>query len=391
MTQRAVDTKKTIQHVYTSTVSVEKLEPNTNYTINRNIAEYTGGKWIIPFLEIPSNQEDYIETMKLLFFLASKDLPMKASDCLVLYVNIIRGSFKNLDRETKTSLIESGMECILYNQDDTENWISQWYPDMYDDDEYTNCEADHATIMVCIGIYWNFITKRLTTANIEGWLKKRRGAYATTCQIADDEESLMILSPELGFADKVNQTMASCFPFKTTVFRTIQSLSQRTTHALAPFAKITMVCFTMAELTGFSVIYDWILLKNPILLTWNGLAKHNANLIAAVNVFKSMGEDAPFCKFLYPPEKLQVFQHSKLGVYVAVAFEISMMEGKSSFKNYQGISRTDLSAELQAKCRQIVTLFGGAKTKTTRALRSSWTVTRYQSYRQLWIPLCHKI
>jgi len=65
-----------------------------------------------------------------------------------------------------------------------------------------------------------------------------------------------------------------------------------------------MVYFSMAELTGFSVIYDWILLKNPILLTWNGLAKHNANLIAAVTVFKSLGEDALYCKFLYPPESL---------------------------------------------------------------------------------------
>ncbi|CAI6367625.1 unnamed protein product [Macrosiphum euphorbiae] len=92
-------------------------------------------------------------------------------------------------------------------------------------------------------------------------------------------------------------------------------------------------------------------------------------MIAAVNVFKSLGEEAPYCKFLYPPEKLQVFQHSRLGVYVAVAFEISMMEGKTSYKNYQGVSRTDLSPELQAKCRQIVTLFGGAKTKTTFALR----------------------
>jgi hypothetical protein len=76
-----------------------------------------------------------------------------------------------------------------------------------------------------------------------------------------------------------------------------------------------------------------------------------------------------FCKFIYPPEELQAFQHAKLGVYVAVAFEISAMEGKSSFRNYQGVSRSDISPELASKCRQIVTLFGGAKTKTAMAMR----------------------
>lgn len=40
-----------------------------------------------------------------------------------------------------------------------------------------------------------------------------------------------------------------------------------------------------------------------------------------------------------------------------------MMEGKSSIRNYQGVSRTDISPELVEKCRQIETLFEGAKKK----------------------------
>lgn len=125
----------------------------------------------------------------------------------------------------------------------------------------------------------------------------------------------------------------------------------------------------MAELTGYAMIYEWIMLKNPILLTWNVLAKHSANLVAANTVFRQMGTDGPYCKFLFPPEKLQMFTHAKLGVFIAVAYEISMMEGQSSFKNYNGVSRSDISDELAQKCRLLVNLYGGAHTKTTAIIR----------------------
>lgn len=214
MTQRSLDTIKCTQQVYMDTVTIEKLEPSTSYMIDKSIAAFAGGKGVIPFFHIPTGEDDYLEFMKSLFYLSSKDTAMKASDCLVLYINIVRGSFVNLDREIKRSLIDSGMECILYNEQETEAWLLGWISDMFEADDYTGCEVEAATVKVCIGIYWNFITKRLTAANIEGWLKKRRGAYATACQIADDEEELLTLSPDLGFAGKVNQSHGFLLSFQ---------------------------------------------------------------------------------------------------------------------------------------------------------------------------------
>lgn len=307
--------------------------------------------------------------MKTLFYLAATNTELSPIDCVNIYINICRGSFRNIDSEIKKSLKASELTIVECNEDATLAIINAWDVDMANKDEYISCDANHAIIKVCIGIYWNFITKRLTSANIDGWLKKRRSAYSKACILSEDDEALVTLSPDLGFADKVNQMMASIFPFKTIIFRAVQSLATGQASQLSAIAKITMVYFSMAELTGYAMIYEWIMLKNPILLTWNGLAKHSANLVAANTVFRQMGNDGPYCKFLFPHEKLQMFTHAKLGVFIAVAYEISMMEGQSSFKNYNGVSRSDISDELAQKCRLLVNLYGGAHTKTTSIIR----------------------
>lgn len=57
----------------------------------------------MPFFSIPHTEQDYI----------------------------CRGSFRNLDKEIRTSLIDSGMEILRYNEDDTNEWIRNWFPEMY--------------------------------------------------------------------------------------------------------------------------------------------------------------------------------------------------------------------------------------------------------------------
>lgn len=126
----------------------------------------------------------------------------------------------------------------------------------------------------------------------------------------------------------------------------------------------------MSELTNFAMIYEWIILKNPILLCWNGLAKHLPSLITAVETFSKMGEDGPFCKFLYPSEKLEMFQHVKLQVFSAVDYEICISEGKSSFKNYKGVTSSNISQELSAKCCRLVLLWGAVDTKVTHQMQA---------------------
>ncbi|XP_050056263.1 uncharacterized protein LOC126549906 [Aphis gossypii] len=198
--------------------------------------------WDIPFFHIPrNNPEDYLEMMKSLFYLSAQDKDMQVIDCFVVYVNICRGSFLNLDEEIKRAIRSVGFTVTDYNEEETDNWINAWDETMFDNEEYTELEIDHAIIQASIGIYWNFITKRLTNANIEGWLRKRRSAYAKTCGISEENEALISLSPELNFADKVNQSMTACFAFKTTIFRAVQALSTRPSHRLHITSKFNIV------------------------------------------------------------------------------------------------------------------------------------------------------
>lgn len=82
-----------------------------------------------------------------------------------------------------------------------------------------------------------------------------------------------------------------------------------------------------------------------------------------------MGEDGPYCKFLYPSDNLSAFHGSKIGIFTAVAAEISILEGHQHFANYQGVVRSDITKGLAQKCSEIVTAFGGATTISTKALR----------------------
>lgn len=163
--------------------------------------------------------------------------------------------------------------------------------------------------------------------------------------------------------------MAAGFHIKRQVFLSIRATSQMDTHILTGISKITLQYFSMAELTGFATAYDYIVNKNPILLSWNGLGKYTPYLLAAINAFRKMGEDGPYCKFLYPSEKLGASHGSKIGIFTAVAAEISILEGHQNFANYQGVVRSDITKGLAQKCAEIVTAFGGATTISTKALR----------------------
>lgn len=177
MDQKSIDAVNCINDAYTKATRIEAIEPNENFTINKNISNYLGGSWDIPFFHIPRDSpEDYLEMMKSLFNLSAQDKEMQVIDCFVVYVNICRGSFLNLDEEIRRAIRSVGFSITEYDEEETDNWIKAWDETMFDNEEYTGLEIDHAIIQTSIGIYWNFITKRLTNANIEGWLRKRRSA-----------------------------------------------------------------------------------------------------------------------------------------------------------------------------------------------------------------------
>lgn len=104
-----------------------------------------------------------------------------------------------------------------------------------------------------------------------------------------------------------------------------------------------MQYFNIAELTGFVTAYDWIVIKNPVIMSWNRLGKNLLHVLAAINAFLLMEEDGLYCKFLYPSEKLNVFHSSGIRIFTDVAAEMSIMEGHYNFINHQGIPRNEIT------------------------------------------------
>jgi len=108
--------------------------------------------------------------------------------------------------------------------------------------------------------------------------------------------------PNLQFAEGVTCSLAACHDLKRMIFFMVRGLSENPGHLLCEAAKTTMVYYRMAELTSFGMTLAWVLARNPVLLTWNGLAKHLPYLKAAVDKYRLMGADAPYCKLIFPPE-----------------------------------------------------------------------------------------
>lgn len=51
---------------------------------------------------------------------------------------------------------------------------------------------------------------------------------------------------------------------------------------------------------------------------------------------KSIGDDALYCKLIYPPEELNEFKYDNIGLITNVAYAIAIHEGKTSLLNFKG-------------------------------------------------------
>lgn len=126
----------------------------------------------------------------------------------------------------------------------------------------------------------------------------------------------------------------------------------------------------MSELTGFGLVYEQILVKRSYLLAWQELTAHTPYLIAAVKKFESFGSDGPYCKFLFPNDQLKEFQQNSICIFISIAFEVAYMEGKTSLKNYEGVTNTNLNTQITQKCREIIEIFSGAETHQVHDIKS---------------------
>jgi hypothetical protein len=67
--------------------------------------------------------------------------------------------------------------------DETEEWISAASGETIASDSYAEIKINISIGKALSGIFLNFITKRLFSANIENWYKSRVAAYAEVCSL----------------------------------------------------------------------------------------------------------------------------------------------------------------------------------------------------------------
>lgn len=369
LNKQAVDCIAMIRDAYSTLVQDTTLEEIVSEELNVSTNCSLVSKPTIIFFKIPEGQADTDEAFKGYFYAAFQELISTPQDALTIYVNIMRLVFSNLDQKMKDALTNSGMAVKQGSEEDMITWLGLMTGGKAGTEEYTSikCEPHHYRIL--IGICFNLITKRLTPQNNDQWLKRRRAAYAIACLGNENDETLIMMTPSLSFSTSTNSAFAACFRLKTLIFNAVRATSKEPSNTLCQCAITTMVYFNMAELTGFYMVYEWLLIRNQCLLGWNGLAKHLPYLFSALTLFRKTGSDAPYCKFLYPPEQLVPFQYSRINIFVVVAYRICKLEGKSSFQNYNGLSDADLPAPLSKKIEDLVNLYGGAKTKMVEGIR----------------------
>lgn len=224
-------------------------------------------------------------------------------------------------------------------------------------------------LSIVLGVYFNLITKKITTLNIDNWYKGRIRAYSRNTQNDYDEAIFNNIRPSVRFAEAVNSGVAGCFKFKRLVFKLVQEFSSSEAHPLYEIAKITMGYFKMAELTSFCMVVEYILTQNPVLLSWNGVNKYAVYFKAALDKYRSMGADAPYCKLLYPPEELTEFKGERIGILTNIAHDIATFEGRSTLSNLRGVSTFPLPASTIATVRRIISLYNGAITPSVSHTR----------------------
>lgn len=360
----------TIDSIQSNAMLVGKaVRPATADRGTKEIGTFKGGKYsVIIFPSYPSG-EAFLEIALQLFSLGAP-IAVEPADALTLYLNIMRLMIPNYDEVFKSVIIECSITPLMATEEQMNQWIAMISEDLEETTAFDDVKLSIGMIHSIIDIYSNFITKKLIPENIDIWYKNRIAAYTNGALCNKENSDLDALRPNLVFTNTIHHSMSRMFPLKKLLFEIIRATSKITSNEFYQTCKVTMVYIHLSELTGFGMVYDWILIRNPILLAWNQLAKHFPHLKAAIRTYQSFGDDAPFCKFLHRSEELTVFQHSRIGIFIEAANLVSRIEGKSSFKNYQGVTKSEISDDMEMQIKTILGLFGGATTRETNAVQN---------------------
>lgn len=232
---------------------------------------------------------------------------------------------------------------------------------------YEDFDVRH--FMFAYGILSNLIGKVLYAANYHPWFERRKGTYSAPTKLQSDDVNLEQCCPAQRNCLLINRYCNVKVEYTRFIFNSIRAASREPDLLHSPVSQVTMTMLSGTGITSFLFIEHWIVKLNPILLAWQELAKYWPAMSAAYKKYLSLGDDANYCKLLYPKEETEEFHRDNLKVLFSVAREIARQYGSSSVANLKGESDQQFIKDICTSAVEIVKAYGGSKTRTTQAVR----------------------
>lgn len=195
--------------------------------------------------------------------LANQSDDLNSEELFNVYVNIIRFICPGKDHSIRNVFVTKGYDVVMLNTVQTKAWYHNMklrIRELSDEDLAQLTPADRETITTAqaananrilaadggtaddeqnipppvlnavLGVYFNLITKKITTLNLDNWYKGRIRAYSRNTQSDYEEAVYNNIRPSVKFAESVSSGVAGCFKFKRTVFTTIRELANVEDH-----------------------------------------------------------------------------------------------------------------------------------------------------------------
>lgn len=326
-------------------------------------------KSLFNWYEPSANKEtarDNMDTVKqIMMVLGDDELELEDEVILELYLNLIVRLFPEIEREFRKYLLSYGFTFNTVTWDNRATELDIDLENYDDEDEYFSMSI----LVSVMGIYLILIGKQLNSRNYKGWMEGRIRSFTQSCGADASESVIERLVPSSTNCARIYSAISSKWEIRREIFKYVRAISS-SKGSFAVMAKACMVLLHGAELGNFNLANKYIVIENPILLCWAELAKYSTHLIAAIDKYQSLGEDAPFCKLLYHSEALPEFNRQSLRIFSAIARQIAIHEGQTSFQNYNGTEEASTIKELCDRAMLLVKAAGGINTKITEDVRS---------------------
>lgn len=184
-------------------------------------------------------------------------------------------------------------------------------------------------------IYLILIRKQLTSSNYAGWIASKIRTFTQYCGTYSMNFVLVRLQLSSQNCAMIYGIVTSRWEVRRTIFKFIKA-SSSSKETIYIVARASMVLLNGAELGTFNLTNRCIVIENSILLYWAELAKYSVHLVAAIDKYQKLGDDALCCKLLYPSHQLPEFNRKGLRIFATIARKIAILEGQDTLKNYAG-------------------------------------------------------